>query len=72
MPGVMIIVVPLRAVFAVGGFARVEEAGAVVVVFQHQMNVTSGLGGEFPTAALNSCSIGISPSSAMALHGIQP
>ena len=47
MEGVVIVVVPLRAIFAVRRVGeRIEQARLVGVVFQHQMNVPCGLGGE--------------------------
>ena len=43
----MIIVVPLRAVFAARrAFVGIEGAGAIIVVFKHQMEVTASFGGE--------------------------
>ena len=47
MPDVMIIVVPLRAIFAARRVQRgVQQACAVVAVFEHEMDVTAGLGGK--------------------------
>ena len=47
MPGVMIVVVPLRAIFAARRLLRgVEQAGAVVAVFQHEMDMPPGRVGE--------------------------
>src|SRR5260370_11262499 len=46
VPGMMIIIVPLRPILAsrrVG--ARIEQARAIVVVLSHQMNAAAGLGG---------------------------
>ena len=47
MEGVMIVVVPLRAVFAARRIVeRIEQARLVGVVFQHQMDVPRRLRGE--------------------------
>ena len=47
MPGVMIVVVPLGAVFAARRiFAGLKQARGIVVVFEHQMDVPAGLRGE--------------------------
>ena len=44
VPGVMIVVVPLRAIMAVRRlFARIEQAGAVVVVLEHEMDHAAAL-----------------------------
>ncbi len=43
----MIIVIPLRAIVAVGRFdLRREQAGAIVIILDHQMNDASGFPGE--------------------------
>ena len=40
VPGMVIIVVPLRAIFPPRRIVRgIEQAGAIIVVFQHEMNV---------------------------------
>ena len=45
--GVVIVVVPLRAILAARRIGeRIEQARLVVVVFQHQMDVPAGLGRE--------------------------
>ena len=47
MEGVVIVVVPLRAIFAARRIGeRIEQARLVGVVFQHQMDVPPGLRGE--------------------------
>ena len=49
MPGVVIVVVPLRAVFSVRRIGqRIEQARAVVVILQHEVDQPSGGGGEIP------------------------
>ena len=48
MPGVVIVVVPLRAIFAARrSFVGIEQACCIVVVLQHQMNMPAGGAGEF-------------------------
>ena len=52
VPGVMVVVVPLRTILAswrIG--ARIEQARPVVVVLQHQVNRSPGFGGECPDGA---------------------
>lgn len=48
VPDVVIVVVPLAAIFAVGRILRgIEQAGAVVAVLQHQVDVPPGGLSEF-------------------------
>src|SRR4051794_38229360 len=48
MPGMVIVVVPLRAVFSARDFLTgIEQGCGIVVVFEHQMDVTPGCRGEF-------------------------
>ena len=43
----MIVVVPLSAIFSLRRiFVGVQNTGAIVAVFQHEVNVPAGLGGE--------------------------
>src|SRR5258708_7100660 len=52
VPSVMVIIIPLRAIFALRRIgARIEQARAVVVVFQDEMDPSSGGGGEMPDHA---------------------
>ncbi len=46
MPGVVIVIIPLPAILAARRVLRgVQQACAVVAVFEHEMDVASGLGG---------------------------
>ncbi len=52
VPGVMVVIVPLRAIPALRRiFVRIEHGRAVVVVFQHQMDVPAGFGREIADGA---------------------
>src|SRR5262245_6596710 len=52
MPGVMVVVIPLRAVFSLRRIgARIEQARLVVVVLQDEMDRSPGGGGEMPDHA---------------------
>ncbi len=47
VPGVVIIIVPLCAILAARPFlARIKQAGDIVVVLEHEMNMPPGLVGE--------------------------
>ncbi len=52
VPGVVVVVVPLRAVLALRRVgARIEQARAVVVVFQHEVERPAGSGGKLADRA---------------------
>src|ERR1700686_811814 len=47
MPDVVIVIIPLPAVFATWRILRrIQQACAVVAVFEHEMDVTAALGGK--------------------------
>ena len=52
MPGMMIVVVPLRSVFAARRIlSGIQQARSVVVVFKHEMNMPAGFRGEIADGA---------------------
>ena len=69
----MIIVVPLRAVFAARRVLnRIQNADAIVVVFKHQMDMTPGLRGEVPSGDAEIVQHGDFTEFGDAVHGIEP
>ena len=73
VPGVMIVVVPLSTIVAARGvFRRVEEARAVVVIFQNQMNMSAGLPcvvADGPAQLVENVRL---PRSEDRVHGVEP